>query len=1059
MKNVLNFASRNDRVRGSMLKHLLVVLLMGIIGTYQVRAEGNAVENAEVQSPKQQKERLVRGVVSDKEGLPLPGATVQVKGTNQGAVTNADGEYYLMIKDVENPILVFSFIGMETVEVPFEKGKHRINVTLSESQQVMDEVVVNGIFTRKAESFTGSAKTFKKDELKRVGNGNVFQSLKNLDASLKILDNAVMGSDPNSLPDMRLRGTSTFTEEANTSLKGNYQSAANLPLFILDGFETSVETIFDLDMNRVESITILKDAASKAIYGSKAAHGVIVVETVGLQGQGVRTTYNASLDIEMPDLTSYNLCNSLEKLEIEMLEGRIWDVDNPTSIEKYNTLLKSAKEGFDQYWLSLPLRSGIGQKHSLTFEMGTKELNTQFNVSYNNVEGVMKDSFRKTFAGSAQITYRVKNLMFRDIARITSNDAQNSPYGTFSQYAVMNPYTPAYDENGRPTKQDLGFSSNYSPLYNAETGGKNKTSYLDFSNNFYIEYKPLETETDILKLTARLGVSAKRSDADEFYSYKHTKFESIKFSNPELMGSYTINNGKSTKFSADVYANYTKVLGSHVLNANVGYSMSESHYQEIINTARGFKDLNMDEYLFAGAYDTGTPTGEAKKSRDLGVVGVLTYSYDDRYLFDGTIRFNGSSAFGVDNPWATFWSTGIGWNVHKEGFLKDSEWIKQLKLRGSIGYTGNQNFQSNNSASFYKYYTDEIYNQYWNGVYLNNMRNSGLQWELKKDINVGFDLNVKNILTMSAEWYQADTENLVTKVSLPGSTGFTSVSENLGLVRNRGFEVTMGLRVLNHKDYFLNLSAQIATNDNKLMKLSDAMRTYNQQQQEIAAGKNAEHTPVTMYYEGMHMNTIWAVPSLGIDPSDGFEVYLDKEGRMTKKWDASNMVEAGINDSKYNGTFGLNGEYKGVGLSVVFRFLGGGHLYNNTLVNKVENVDIRKNVDRRVFSGRWKEAGQMTQFRRIYNNYEDYPLYHSALNEGSYTRATTRFVQKNNELNLSAVSLYYDLPRKYLKSIGFERLRVQANMNDVYKWSTIEIERGTSYPFARTLSLSLSATF
>jgi hypothetical protein len=332
--------------------------------------------------------------------------------------------------------------------------------------------------------------------------------------------------------------------------------------------------------------------------------------------------------------------------------------------------------------------------------MGTKELNTQISVSYKNEEGVMKESFRRTLSGSAQITYRIKNLMFRDIAQITSNNAQNSPYGSFYEYATMNPYTPIYDEYGKPTKKDAQNENYYSPLYNYTTGSKSLTSYLNFTNNFYIEYKPLETETDVLKLTARLGVSAKRSDADEFYSYKHTMFESIKFSNPELMGSYTINNGKSTKFSADVYAIYTKVLGGHVLNANVGYSMSESHYQEIVNTARGFKDLNMDEYLFAGAYDTGTPTGEAKKSRDLGVVGVLTYSYDDRYLFDGTIRFNGSSAFGVDNPWATFWSTGLGWNVHKEAFLEDSEWIKQLKLRGSIGYTGNQNFQSNNSASF-----------------------------------------------------------------------------------------------------------------------------------------------------------------------------------------------------------------------------------------------------------------------------------------------------------------------------------------------------------------------
>ena len=1045
----------------NVFKVLLAMLLLGMVTPYQVRAEISKV--AAENSSQQQKERLLRGLVTDKDGLPLPGVAVQVKGTTQGTTTNGDGEYYIMVKGVENPVLVFSFIGMETQEIPFEKGKHRINVVLEESQQVMEEVVVNGIFTRKAESFTGSAKTFKKDELKRMGNGNVFQSLKNLDASLKILDNAVMGSDPNSLPDMRLRGTSTFVEEGNTSLKGNYQSAANQPLFILDGFEASAEAIFDLDMNRIESITILKDAASKAIYGSKAAHGVIVVETVGLQGQGVRTTYNASLDIEMPDLTSYNLCNAVEKLEVEMLEGTIYDKTRPADMEKYNTLLKKAMEGYNQHWLSVPLRTGIGQKHNSTFEMGTKELNTQISVSYKNEEGVMKESYRRTLSGSAQVTYRIKNLMFRDIAQITSNNAQNSPYGSFNEYAIMNPYTAIYDEYGKPTKQDAQNQYNYSPLYNYTTGSKSLTSYLNFTNNFYIEYKPIETTTDILKLTARIGITSKRSDADEFYSHLHTMFDNIRYSEPDMLGSYTINNGKSTKVSADVYANYTKVVNAHVLNANVGYSVSESKYMEYVNTARGFRDLKMDEYLFAGAYDTGNPSGSALKSRDLGVVGVLAYSYDDRYLFDGTIRLNASSAFGTDKPWATFWSTGFGWNVHKEGFLKDSEWIKQLKLRGSIGYTGNQNFQSNKSASFYAYYTDDRYgspryNTMWDGIYLTNMRNPGLEWELKKDINVGFDLNLKNILTMSAEWYRSDTENLVTQISLPGSTGFTSVSENLGLVRNEGFEVNMGLRVLNHKDYFLNLNAQIATNDNKLMKLSDAMRTFNERQKELAAGEQ-QTEPVTMYYEGMHMNTIWAVPSLGIDPSDGFEVYLDKNGKMTKKWSAANMVEAGINDTKYNGTFGLNGEYKGLGLSVTFRFMGGGQLYNTTLVDKVENVNIKNNVDRRVYSGRWKEAGQMTQFRRIYNDYNNYPLYFEALDEGSYTRATTRFVQDNNELNLSAISLYYDLPRKCLKPLGFERLRVQANMNDVYKWSTIEIERGTSYPFARTLSLSLSATF
>ena len=180
----------------------LVMLLFGILCPYQVKAEGNGDSVEKIQ---QSTERLFRGVVTDQSGFPLPGVAIQVKGTQQGVTTDMNGEYYILVKGVENPVLVFSFVGMETQEVPYKKGQNRVNVTLKESQQMMEEVVVNGIYTRKAESFTGSAKTFKKDELKRVGNGNVFQSLKNLDASLKILDNYDMGSDPNSLPDMRLR--------------------------------------------------------------------------------------------------------------------------------------------------------------------------------------------------------------------------------------------------------------------------------------------------------------------------------------------------------------------------------------------------------------------------------------------------------------------------------------------------------------------------------------------------------------------------------------------------------------------------------------------------------------------------------------------------------------------------------------------------------------------------------------------------------------------------------------------------------------------------------------
>mgnify|MGYP003289559860 CR=1 FL=1 len=1040
----------------NVFKMTLVMLLFGILCPYQVKAEGNGNSVEKIQ---QSTERLFRGVVTDQSGLPLPGVAIQVKGTKQGVTTDMNGEYYILVKGVENPVLVFSFVGMETQEVPYKKGQNRVNVTLKESQQLMEEVVVNGIFTRKAESFTGSAKTFKKDDLKRVGNGNIFQSLKNLDASLKILDNQEMGSDPNSMPDMRLRGTSTFIEEIGASdLKGNYQSQPNQPLFILDGFETSAQTIFDLDMNRVESITILKDAASKAIYGSKAAHGVIVVETTGLENRGVRVTYNGNLDIEMPDLTSYNICNTFEKLDVELREGSIYNMDNPSDVELYYDRLKKAKEGFDQYWLSLPLRTGIGQKHSLTFETGTKEMQTLISASYNDVQGVMKDSYRRTFAGSAQVTYRKDKFQFRDIARITSNSTQDSPYGTFSEYVSMNPYVAAYNEDGTPVKNAAGSANQkYSPLYNSTTNPKKQTSYLQFSNNFYVEYMPIEG----LKLTGRLGITSQRSDADTYYSYLHGNFANTSYNEKYKRGSYQVNSGKSTTLSTDVFANYTKTIKKHTFFANAGWSLSETKYSEIVNKAYGYKDINMDEFIFGTMYgDDDSPSGVASKSRSIGVTGVFAYTYDDRYLLDATIRANGASAFGSDNPWGTFWSTGIGWNMHNEAFLKDIDWVELLKLRGSVGSTGNQNFQSNKSIATYNYYLKDVYFNQWDASYPANMPNPGLKWEKKMDYNVGLDLKFKRV-SLTLDWYRSDTEDMVISVTLPSSTGFKSVSENLGKVRNTGFEAALNVQVLKGKDYFLNVHGQIATNDNKLIELSDAMRTYNENQMANAA-QLSRVAPVNLYKEGQHINTIWAVRSAGIDPIDGFEVYYDKNGNLTKQWKAEDMVACGIKDDKYTGTFGFNGEYKGFGMNVTFRFLGGGERYNQTLVDRVENADIKYNVDKRVALGRWKEPGQQAQFRRIIsatdlmNNYIIHSSY--VTGEGDKTRATTRFVQKSNELNLSAISVYYDLPRKWLLPFGFERLRLQANMNDVYKWSTIKIERGINYPFARTLSFSLSAT-
>lgn len=997
----------------------------------------------------------ITGRITDTKRVPLSGATVMVKGDAQAVTgTSADinGNYQLTIPVSAEKITV-SFIGYKSQEITIG-GRNVINVVLEEELRQIEEVVVTGIFTRKAESFTGAARTFRKDELKQVGNTNIFQSLKNLDPSLKIMENMEMGSDPNTLPDMRLRGTSSFPGEApDGSLKGNYQSRPNQPLFVLDGFEATVEEVFDLDMNRVESITILKDAASKAIYGSKAANGVIVIETVGIGTDGVRVTYSGNIDIEMPDLTSYNLCNAEEKLQVELLEGNVY-FDNYFSMGTYYERLKRVREGLDEYWLSKPLRVGVGQKHSFFFEMGNKEMRTLLSISYNDVAGIMKESFRKTLSGNMQATYRKGNVLFRNIATITSNKTQDSPYGTFSEYTLANPYSPAYDENGKPNKTyELGgIYSEESPLYNASTNTKDLTSYLSFTNNFYIEWTIIEG----LKATGRISIATKRSDADEYYPYDHTSQNNYSRDVYYKRGLYALNTGKSNTLSAETFVTYVKTINKHNLFGNIGWKISETKYSEIINKARGYKSEWMDKYYMGFMYDDETtPSGSGSINRDIGVLGVLGYTYDDRFLLDATLRGSAASVFGSDKRWATFWSVGLGWNIHNEKFIKDHLFfIEQIKLRGSIGYTGNQNFQSNKAIATYKFYTDESYNYYWSGAYLNNMENPGLQWELKKDYNIGIDLKIGRFFLV-VDWYQSDTENMVSQISLPGSAGFTLVSENLGLVRNKGIEASLKIDLINKSDRFLNIHANIATNDNKLKKLSDAMRTFNEQQMAIAS-QTDQVDPTKMYYDGMHMNTIWAVPSAGIDPADGYEMYINKEGQLTKQWNAKDQIAAGVEDSKYLGNFGFNAEYKGIGASVTFTFLGGGDLYNKTLVDKVEHADIRYNVDKRVFYGRWKQRGEETQFRRIKDEYR-HPVIDIRTEEGE-TRSTTRFVQKNNELNLSAVSLYYDFNRNWIKRYGFERLRLQANMNNVWKWSTIEIERGTTYPFARTLSISLTAT-
>ncbi len=1000
-----------------------------------------------------QNTRQVQGTVYDEAGEPFPGVVVMNRKLKIAVTTDIDGKFF--IKSVPlNAVLTVEMVSYKPYEIQVSQIKGDVTVYLEPDSQMLEEAVVTGIFTRSKESFTGSVQSMTSDDIKRVSNSNVVESLKNMDPSLVILDNLEAGSNPNAMASMQIRGASTLAAETS-GLKSNFLSKANQPLFILDGFETTLEKITDMDMNRVQSITILKDASAKAIYGSKGANGVIVIETKALTNDKSRVTYNGSLSIEAPDLTSYNLCNSLEKLEVERREGYY---KNDSSFETfalqalYSQRLKRAMEGEDTYWLSKPLRLGIGHKHSVSIELGSKELKALATFSYNDTQGAMKGSFRDVFGGNVNIAYRRGGWTFRNIMGISHMNSAESPWGNFSEYAALNPYFSPYDEEGNLKKvlqtrfftyEGVSVSREVvtNPMYNATIGTTDTSSYLSVTNNFYAEYQFMKS----LRMVARFGIESQNTRSDEFYPGQHTSF--VETADILRRGRYTQSNGRYTTYSGDVSAQLNhNIGGKHDIFGTVDWSISQTNYEEIVNYTEGFPNSNMKSITFARQYqDNSVPTGADGLNRNLGALATAGYSYDNRYMADATIKGSASSVFGTKNHWGVFWSAGLAWNLHNEQWMKDyADWVTQLKLRASLGSSGNQNYTTNVALPVYQYYSSAYYSGF-TGAYLQNMANPELGWEEKMDYNIGIDFRTRN-LNIVADAYIADTRNLVFSRTLLPSTGFPMTNDNMGMVRNKGVELSVNWTLYRSGASYINLFGKAAFNDNRVLRISDALKAFNEQQQALAKEVGAT-APVIQYYDGMPLHSIWVVRSLGINSSDGNEVYINRNGNITTTWNPADLYNCGSSDPLVNGNVGINGEVKGFGFNFVATFYAGGYLYNSTLLDKVENTTLDNNVDRRVFSGRWAKAGDVAPYK-AQNTASNY-----------FTRPTSRFVQKNNVMHLSSASVYYEFPTRLVSSLRLSRLRITLYTNDIYTFSSIDIERGTSYPYARKFSLSVNASF
>ena len=985
----------------------------------------------------------LEGKVVDADGHPLPGVSLIVGGSAVG-ITNDAGGFVIKMKQGNWTDVTFSFIGMTDVVYKFraQHSEKDLLIRMNDDASNLQEVVVNGIFERRKESFTGSATVIRKDELMRNGSKNLLENLKNIDPSFKIVESMDFGSDPNTMPQVQMRG-----QQSIASLDGTYKGNPNQPLFILDGFEADITSVYDLDMNRVETVVLLKDAAAKAIYGSKAANGVVVIETRKPEAGRLRVTYKGDLNLTIPDLTGYNLCNAQEKFEVDKAHGEYAD---PWFWEQYlNDIQSQIAKGVDTDWLAQPLRTGVGHRHSLYLEGGDDRLRYGVDLLYNNISGVMKGSDRKTFSGGFTLSYRYKNLMFRNQFSTSLNRSDDSPYGSFADYAELNPYWSPYDENGN-VKQIAGSTgggglvgiTKGNPLWNATIGTENYGKYTTLTDNLYIEWQVLPS----LKLMGRLGISKSDNSREDFYPASHTKF--LNYSDERFFekGSYTKQNGESSSFTADLTANYSLQIKKHGIYMNAGWSAQENRSKSVSFNVIGFPNDRISFVTSGLKPDPDYPySGYESVSRSVSLLAAINYSYDDRYLADFSYRGSASSLYGKDNRWGQFWSAGIGWNLHKEPFMKEVTWLNQFKIRASTGYTGSQNFSAYQSLATFNYYLSHAYDN-WVGSYLMALPNNELKWQKTKDFNAGFDMNLFNRINMRFDWYVQKTDDQLLSLTIPPSMGFTSYKENLGSTENRGVEFKINTHFIQdvHNDRYLSAFFSIAKNTNKLKKISNALKSYNDEvDKELEQG--SLNRPQVHYIEGQSMNAILAVRSLGIDPATGDELFLTKDGQTTTEWNVGDQVVCGDAMPKCTGTFGLNMDYQGVFCNLSFYYQFGGQVYNQTLVDRVENADVRLNVDKRIYDAVWKQPGDVVDF--AYKSYKT-------------TKPSSRFVQDLNELHFSTLNVGYDFKHcAFIKRWGLQQLKASFYMNDIFRASTVKVERGLAYPFARTYSLSLQATF
>lgn len=983
------------------------------------------------------KSNSISGVVySADDNEPLIGAQVRIVGANVVTITDVNGRFSFKSVELKKQKMQVSYIGMETQTVT---AGHEMKVVLKRDSKTLSDVVVNGYFTRKKQTFTGAAKTVTSDEIMKVAPNNILQTLATLDPSLNIAQNNAAGSNPNAVPDLVIRST--------TSLSTSNEVGLNAPLIVIDGVEQSLQALYDMDINDIERVDILKDASATALYGENAANGVIVIERKRVSQSPVRIRYTVTPQLSFADLSSYDYCNAAQKLELEKRAG-LYKSETGKLDESYFEKLALVTSGIDTDWKSKPVRNSFSHNHSLSISGRGSGLDYNVNANYQNTQGVMKDDGRTRYGMNVYLSYTaINNLVITLRASHDQLNINSSKYGSFSSYLECNPYDSPYDQYGN-LRSELSYEMN-NPLYEASLSSFDKSQSRTQQVSLDVRYNIKPN----FFITAQGSYNTSRGTSDVFRSPDSHDFKNV--TNISQKGKYTLGNTGSDQWAAKLVGNYIHNFDNDgtMLTLNLGGEIKRSKSTSSTLVATGFLSDEQNDIAYATTYpDGGKPSGSEDLSASLGGFLAANFMWKNRYVLDGSYRVSGSSKFGSDHRYAPFWSVGAGWNIHNEEFAKKLGWINTLRLRGSYGYTGSVKFSSYQAVTTYKYNSD--YLSYTGvGAIPMGMANPDLKWQTTKKLNVGITSSLfGDRLNVNFDVYNEKTTDMLIDRSLPPSSGTTSVKANLGSQTSNGIEFSLWGKIIKTRDWEWSLSVNGLHSKTTINNISDAMKRMNEQNASGFTSSDgstniASSSPLFQYREGESPSAIYAVRSAGIDPATGNEIFIKKDGSYTYKYDSKDQVSCGDTNPTLQGSISSMLQYKNFSLTASFSYRFGGEMYNSTRALKVENVNPRKNCDVRAFTDRWTNVGDVKPYIDI------------AKATGNTSVYTDRFVEKDDELWLSSLYLQYNVPMTFLKKLHIQKMYLGIGTEDLFRITSAKYERGTSYPFSRSINMSASLTF